>query len=308
MKLGICCVYFYGADGPWLLPLQLRFISESLAGVDFTIYAAANRLDPALKAQLATSPHVNLIEFPHFQGDANHEHAFYLDHLIDYAIEDRCSHVAALDSDSFPIARDWPTILLREMGENARFAAVLRTENGDSHLPHPCGYFLKREFYLERQPSLFPDDSEIQSESFRSFITQTGQRIDTGIGYGYALWKSGERWLQLHRSNVSNTHFLMAGMYGDLIFHLGASSRRPSFHADYANRVSLRIARRMSGAPILWRLARRLEENYLMENQKTFHKIVTKLSTEPEKFIATLGNKTESTMTLSRGVPAVYVR
>ena len=306
MKLGICCVYFYGADGPWLLPLQLRSISETLAGVDFTIYAAANRLDPALKALLATSPYVKLIEFPNFQGDANHEHAFYLDRLIDYAIEDRCSHVAALDSDSFPIAHDWPMILLREMGGNVRFAAVLRTENGDSHLPHPCGYFLKREFYLDCQPSLFPDDSEIKSESFQSFITQTGQRIDTGIGYGYVLWKSGERWLQLHRSNVSNAHFLMAGVYGDVIFHLGASSRRPSFNADYANRISLRIASRMSGKPMLWRLAHLLEEDYLKKNEKAFHNIVTELSTEPENFIARLRHKTEAFIKLSRRVSGDY--
>ena len=303
MKLGICCVYFYGADGPWLLPLQLRFISDTLAGVEFTIYAAANRLDPALKKQLATAPCVKVLEFESFEGDANHEHAYFLDRLVAHAIADDCTHVAALDSDSFPIADDWPSILLREMGDNVRFAAVLRTENGDSHLPHPCGYFMKRDFYLEHKPTLFPSGSEIQSQSFQNFIKKTDQRIDTGIGYGFALWKSGENWLQLHRSNSSDAHFLMAGIYGDLIFHLGASSRRPSFHADYANRVSLNFARRMSNIPILWRLSHFLEESYLKENESAFQDIITKLSIEPDAFIARLrkgSSHNKSTAKVSR--------
>ena len=288
MKLGICCVYFYGADGPWLLPLQLRFISETLAGIEFTIYAAANRLDPVLKRQLAASPRVKVLEFENFDGDANHEHAYFLDRLLDHAIADDCTHVAALDSDSFPITHDWPSILLREMGDDVRFAAVLRTENGDSYLPHPCGYFMKREFYVEHRPALFPSDPEMKSPSFKSFIEKTGQRVDTGIGYGFVLWKSGEKWLQLHRSNVSDVHFLMAGIYGDLIFHLGASSRRPSFHADYASRISLRVAKHMSNVSILWRMSHFFEESYLKKNENAFREIITKLSTEPDNYIAML--------------------
>lgn len=281
-------MYFYGVDGPWLLPLQLRFISETLVGVEFTIYAAANRLDPALKSQLATSSRVKVLEFDNFDGDANHEHAYFLDRLIEHAVADDCTHVAALDSDSFPIARDWPSILLREMGDNVRFAAVLRTENGDSYLPHPCGYFMKRDFYVEHQPKLFPSDSEMKSPSFQSFIKKTGQRVDTGIGYGFALWKTHEKWLQLHRSNASDAHFLMAGIYGDLIFHLGASSRRPSFHADYASRIGLRFAKRINNMPILWRLSHSLEENYLKENERAFGDIISELLTDPDNFIAKL--------------------
>lgn len=304
MKLGICCVYFYGADGPWLLPLQLRFISGSVAGCDYIIYAAANRLNPALKKLLAASAHVQILELPEFVGDANHEHAFFLDRLIDHAVSDGCTHVAAFDSDSFPIVHDWPAILLRNMGGDIRFAAVLRTENGDSHLPHPCGYFLHRSFYTERNPRLFPSDSEMKSRSFLKFIMHTGQRIDTGIGYGYALWASGEKWLQLHRSNSSNLHFLMAGIYGEVFFHLGASSRQPSFHADYATRLDLRIAKRIRSVPFFWRVGHLLEERYLKENEQVFRGIITELSTAPDSFIAKLmgENQGRSVINVSRGI------
>lgn len=147
---------------------------------------------------------------------------------------------------------------------------------------------MKREFYVEHRPALFPSDPEMKSPSFQSFIEKTGQRVDTGIGYGFVLWKSGEKWLQLHRSNVSDVHFLMAGIYGDLIFHLGASSRRPSFHADYASRISLRVAKHMSNVSILWRMSHFFEESYLKKNENAFREIITKLSTEPDNYIAML--------------------
>lgn len=291
MKLGICCVYFYGADGRWLLPMQLRFISETVAGYDYTIYAAANRLDSELKKILAASSCVQIVELPDFVGDANHEHAFFLDRLIDRAISDGCTHVAAFDSDSFPIVQDWPAVLLRDMGGDIRFAAVIRAENGDSHLPHPCGYFMHRSFYVERRPGLFPSDSEITSRLFREFIANTKQRFDTGIGYGYALWSSGEKWLQLHRSNGVNEHFLMAGIYGDVFFHLGASSRRPSFHSDYTTRLDLRVVKRIGQMPFLWRVGRFLEGNYLKENEKIFRGIVSQLCNGPDSFFAKIAGE-----------------
>lgn len=288
MKLGICCVYFYGVDGDWLLPLQLRFIAESLTGYNYEIYAAANRLDPALTELLRAAPHVQIVRLQNFVGDASHEHAFYLDRLIAAAISNGCSHVVTVDSDSFPIVPNWPAILLHDMGSEARFSAVLRAENGDSHLPHPCGYFMHRSFYLERAPKLFPEDSESQTESFREFLSKTKQRFDTGIGYGYALWASDEKWLQLYRSNSNNPHFLMAGIYGGVFFHLGASSRRPSFYADFVAYPVLRIARWLKGVPFFWRVSRVIEERYLKKNERIFRRITNELSTAPDKFIARL--------------------
>jgi hypothetical protein len=75
----------------------------------------------------------------------------------------------------------------------------------------------------------------------------TRQRVDTGIGYGYALWKSGEPWLRLTRSNARDYHFLLAGIYGHVFFHLGAAAREPTFYRDYRRWPTLRVDRRING-------------------------------------------------------------
>ena len=287
-NLGICCVYFYGDDGDWLLPLQLNFIAETLPQYTYTIYAAANRLKPDLLKVLAGTPHVKIIDLPHCDERANSEHAFYLDKLLQFAYADGCSHLIALDSDSFPVVKDWPNLLLERMQNRLRFAAVLRTENGDTSLPHPCAYFMTRDFYSDHQPSLFATQIVTQTENYREFITSTRQRTDTGIGYGYALWSSREEWLKLRRSNRHDFHFLMAGIYGEIFFHLGSSSRRPGFHMDYQTRLSLKLAGLLHKLPFLWRLSEIITERYLARNQQTYQQITSRLKSDPHQFIEEL--------------------
>lgn len=288
MKLGVCCVYFYGPDSRWLLDLQLRYISATLAGYDYTIYASANRLLPELRSLLQGAPHVKIVSLPRFEGEGSFEHAFYLDLLLRQAADDGCTHLAAIDSDSFPVLADWPKALLQRMGR-MRLAAVLRSENHDTHLPHPCGLFMDRSFLMEHAPRMFPPKSEFLSDaSLREFLKETGQRTDTGIGYGYVLWKSKEAWLPLIRSNRRNCHSLMAGIYGDVFFHLGASSRRPWFYFDYRTRASLRIKPVLSKVPLIWRLSTWLEERYIASNRRTLEAIVNSLRSDPDRFLSSL--------------------
>ncbi|HEX4267609.1 MAG TPA: hypothetical protein VHY36_06970 [Steroidobacteraceae bacterium] len=296
MKLGICCVYFYGSDNGWLLDLQLRYIAGTLAGYDYTVYAAANRLLPDLRRTLDATPHVRIVSLPQYEGDAvaepwmeaSFEHAFYLDLLLREAADDGCTHLAAVDSDSFPVLPDWPNVLLKRMG-SIRFAGVLRSENLDTNLPHPSGLFMDRSFLLEHAPRLLPPRNEILSNaSLREFMKETAQRADTGIGFGHALWKSREPWLPLLRSNQRNRHFLMAGIYGDVFFHLGASSRRPWFHFDYQKRLSLRMKPALSKIPMLWHLGSWLEERYIASNERTLAKITDSLRSDPDRFLSSL--------------------
>lgn len=296
MKLGVCCVYFYGPDSGWLLDLQLRYIGATLAGYDYTVYAAANRLQPELRRTLEATPHVRIVSLPQYVGnpatepwmEASFEHAFYLDLLLREAADDDCTHLAAVDSDSFPVLPDWPNVLLQKMG-SIRFAGVLRSENLDTNLPHPSGLFMDRSFLLERAPRLLPPRSEILSNAcFREFLKETAQRTDTGIGFGYALWESKESWLPLLRSNKRNAHFLMAGIYGDVFFHLGASSRRPWFYLDYQRRLSLRIKPVLGNVPVLWHLGAWLEERYISSNERTLARISDSLRSDPDRFLSTL--------------------
>jgi hypothetical protein len=288
VKLGICCVYFYGPDSGWLLDLQLRYIASTLEGYDYTVYAAVNRLQPELRRTLEATPNVRIASLPHYPGEGSFEHAFYLDLLLRQAADNGCTHLATVDADSFPVLADWPSVLLRNM-DGVRLAAVLRSENLDTYLPHPCGLFMDRTFLMERAPRMFPPKSEILSDaSFQEFLRETGQRTDTGIGYGYTLWKSKESWLPLLRSNGRSPHFLMAGIYGDVFFHLGASARRPWFYFDYKTRISLRIGPTVDKIPVLWRLGHWLEERYIASNRRTFARIADALRSDPDRFLLSL--------------------
>lgn len=288
IRLGIACVYFYGPDSGWILDLQLRYIAQTLAGYDYKIYGGANRLQPELRRTLESTPNVEIVSLPRFEGEGGSEHAFYLDRLLWQAASEGCTHVAALDSDSFPILPDWPDVLMCRMRGGVRLAAVLRSENRDTHLPHPCGYFMERSFLLEHRPSLLPPESETTAATFQQFLKETGQRADTGIGYGYALWKQKEPWLRLTRSNRLNPHFLMAGIYGDVFFHLGASSRQPTFHVDYLTRPSLRLATALRKLPAVWRMASPLEARYIASNARAFRGIVDSLKENPDRFLSSL--------------------
>lgn len=177
---------------------------------------------------------------------------------------------------------------MQKMGR-IRLAAVLRSENLDTYLPHPCGLFMHRAFFLDRAPRMFPPKSEIfSSDSFQEFLKETGQRTDTGIGYGYELWKSKEEWLPLIRTNRWNPHFLMAGIYGDIFFHLGASSRRPWFYRDFQRRLSLRVGPALSKVPAIWRLGRWLEERYIASNRRMLEGITRSLRADPGRFLSKL--------------------
>lgn len=196
----VCCVYFYGEGSEWLLELQLRYIASTLAGYDYTICAAANRLRPELRKILERAPHLEIISLPPFAGEGSPEHGFYLDLLLRHAPIDGCTHLAAVDADPFPVLPNWPMALLERMN-GARLATVLR-ENLDPHLPHPCGLSMERPFLVDYAPRMFPPRSKILADtSFREFLKETRQRIDAGIGYGYAFWRSKEPWLPLLRSN-----------------------------------------------------------------------------------------------------------
>jgi len=306
MKLGIACVYFYPDDNKWILDLQLEYLAQTLRGYNYTIYAGANRLTPDLRDRLETAAHVKVVPLPWYAGagscghafhTASYEHAFYLDRLLNTAVDDGCNYVAAIDADSFPIIPDWPHRLLAQMGDSVRLAAVLCAEDKDTHLPHPCGYFMRSSFLVERQPKLLASDDELASAPFREFLEVTGQRADTGIGYGYVLWRNRETWLQLLRSNRVSLHYLMAGIYGGVFFHLGAGSRTPVFVGDYPERW-VRAAGLMRNLPLLRRIAPALHDRYVRDNSRIFESISRRLKDDPRRFIEDLAGDNSSSARL----------
>lgn len=288
MKLGIACVYFFRDEDTWIMDLQLDFIEKTTTSIDFTVYAAANRLQPELKEKLAARRFVKIVDLPHFDGDGGPEHGFYMGELLKHAAADGCTHLCTLDSDSFPIAADWPEQLLAAMQPSHRLAAVFRAENQDSDLPHPCGIFMETGLFTQLNFDFFPDAGLRNSSEFKHYIRQTGQRTDTGTGLGFALWQANEPWLKLYRSNKTDLHYLMAGIYGDVFFHLGASSRNPAFHLDYASRLGLRFSLWVKDVPVIWRLGRWFDDRYIAENRRLANKIRASLAQNPVEFIQQL--------------------
>jgi hypothetical protein len=113
----------------------------------------------------------------------------------------------------------------------------------------------------------------------------TRQRVDTGIGYGYALWKSGEPWLRLTRSNARDYHFLLAGIYGHVFFHLGAAAREPTFYRDYRRCPTLRVAARLYRFAATRPAAAWLEKRYRRINGKILDDVAHRLATDADGFL-----------------------
>ena len=287
IKLGIACVYFFRDEDAWVLDMQLDFI-EKTTDVEFVLYASATRLQEKLKQTLASREFVKIVDMPPSEEVGGPEHGFFLSHLVRQAANDGCTHICTLDCDSFPIRQGWPKLLVSQMGSEYEVAAVFRAENLDTDLPHPCGVMMTDNIAKQVDLQFWPDETMKNSPEFKAYIEETGQRFDTGIGLGYALWKSGKSWLKLLRSNTRDLHYLMAGVYGSIFFHLGASSRRPAFYLDFHTQHLVRLSVAMQRIPVIWRFGRFLENRNLDRNEKLGRAIRDELRKDPDSFFRSL--------------------
>lgn len=300
MKLGIVCVYYYADEYRWMLDLQVDQLQRMTPVADFTIYAAAARLPAAQRRQLAALPRVRLPALPHCDNTGRVEHAWYLDRLIAAAFADGCTHVCSLDADAWPICPDWVERLRRSLAScGAGFAAVHRSENGDIFLPHPSGYFMTREFYAAAGPALLPSPALADDPSYRAFLAATGQAPDTGIGYGWYLWRTGTPWVRLLRSNRQDLHWLIAGTYGGVFFHFGAAGRTPRFRRD-KTRGLLGLAERLRHRPLTGPLTRLMERVYLARNHRVATRIAEELRCNPDALLQELAPIPDVTMVCMR--------
>lgn len=121
--------------------------------------------------------------------------------------------VITLDTDAFPIRDGWIEELTGNL-EHASLTGVWRDEMPDVLEPfvHPSCLCIRRE-RLRRVELPF---------SFGG-VQDVGQRIT------FDIRSAGERIEPLRRSNARNAHFLMGGIYGDLVYHHSAGSRKPVF-------------------------------------------------------------------------------
>ena len=258
-RLAILVVYVVRSDDDErLLRLHLDRIARHTS-VPYRIHAATPRVTPAAEALLAECPEVVVWPTPAFEQFGSREHAHHLDALLEHAVTDDASHISTFDLDSFPIVDGWHDVLLASRPE--RVAAILRRENGDVLLPHPSCTLLPRSF-VEQHPFSFSPDTDGTRE-FRTFLRTSGQAADTGIRLAYELVRHDIEWTRVVRSNVNDLHPLIAGIYGDAVFHLGAGARASLFRRDLATSVTYRLTRPIERIPIRAGAGRRLKRRVL---------------------------------------------
>jgi hypothetical protein len=229
-RLAILVVYHVtdDADLP-LVALHLERVARHTS-TPYAHYAVTARATPAARALVAAAPNVQVCEVEPTAWRGSREHAYYLDAMRERALADGATHVVTLDLDSFPIEDRWLDTLTAAAPAESGLAAILRTENGDVALPHPSCCLVGRDFLERYDPSFSPDWDG--TPEFRRFLHTTGQAGDTGIRFAYVLWSHHLAWGALRRSNAVDVHPVIAGIYADVVFHLGASSRGTIFRYD----------------------------------------------------------------------------
>jgi hypothetical protein len=161
-------------------------------------------------------------------------HGRALDRLLDQVPSD-VEFVVTFDTDSFPIRDGWLENLLGRLDGGAALAGVWR----DEMAPRIPAYV---------HPSCLAARRDVLVELNVDFARKQGHRIDVGQHITNSVIASGGLISRLRRTNVHNMHFLMGGVYGDLVYHHGAGSRHAAFwtsfdrSADDTVRTALRDA------------------------------------------------------------------
>lgn len=225
MSIAICCVYYLAKpEDIEILKLQLSYIRRTTR--DYKILAACSKVDEAALGLLSDSEDVIICDYPKPDAQGSREHAYYLDLLCQRAAEDGFEYICTFDMDSFPICEGWqqmPVTAIQSLGFDV--VGVVRKENMDAVLVHPSFTFFTADWYRRHRPEFFPLRERIKEQAPK-YLRPYRQTPDTGIGITLKLAQTRGRFFSLPRTNLYDFHYLMAGVYGNIVFHLGASSRK----------------------------------------------------------------------------------
>lgn len=213
---------------PWVR-LCLERLERHTPDGSYAVYVWDNSALPEQLELLEASAHVSVFSAREHK-DVRHGRA--LDRLL-REIPEETEYVVTLDTDSFPVRDGWLENLLGRLRDGASIAGIWRDEMAPEITPYV-------------HPSCFAVRRDTLRELGINFAREGGQ--DVGQNLTAAVLEAGGRVSRLRRSNARNVHFLLAGIYGDLVYHHGAGSRHASFwtsddaSGDEAARVALRDA------------------------------------------------------------------
>lgn len=225
MKLGIVVVYLVADEDEKLLDLHLRQIHKHTTA-PYVIYAGVNRLSEKFRARLRQHPEVRICTLVPTDTQGDPEHSFYLDQLVQIAIDDGATHIVTMHTDSFPIRNGWAEDLDARLG----FAAFSTVWYG----PYTGCLFFRREFYVNNHPRFLLSKEERHSGTFQQFARQHEHIRHAGIGYLFRAYERGLEWRILPESNPSDAFGVI---YDEMIFHLQGNARlQPASRGERARR------------------------------------------------------------------------
>jgi hypothetical protein len=218
---------------PWI-DMCLRQIARHSQGWDYQVFVFDNshlkshrmlmrnhsRVQVLPGSWVATLGRIaNRMPVPHFARLLERSHPGALDYLARTVSAD-FDYLVTLDNDSFPVRDDWLDVLVGECEQGAAVSGVYRNEMAPAIAPfiHVSGLCVRR-VDLRALNVSFGEGAQPQIEHNQD----VGQKIT------YEFTRLGRTIAPLQRSNALNYHFLMGGIYGDVIYHHGAGSRKGKF-------------------------------------------------------------------------------
>ncbi|HMC89474.1 MAG TPA: hypothetical protein VKI17_07990 [Gemmataceae bacterium] len=250
------------------LGLQRDFLQWSTSSFDHAVYLNHCPWSDSFRASIIIGRRSEKIRTEPAKGSA--DHAIGLTAVFDYFKEHKdYSFYLILDSDCFPVRRNWLPALVQQM-KSCHFAAPMRSENFEDY-PHPCALFLTKESLDRAWTFAITPHSNRLGKKF----------VDLGCGL------PTEGWFPLLRTNVYNPHPIFAAIYKHYFYHHGAGSRRPDFrnqsyydHIKDHARVEAEIYGRLKTDP--WKFVSELMGGDALEPGPTFTMPAPRAAAEQE--------------------------
>lgn len=210
----LCVASVYGPskhNNLWF-HLQKTFLSKTTKDYDHVVFL--DRCDEALfDCKILGS-----ISEPNLRWPTGNNHLLGLEAFLDHFRNNPYYNYLILDSDCFPFKEGWLDKLSRMVRKDRlHFAAIMRSEVGEQY-PHPSAFFIPGEF-IGQNFNFNRGGIGTKNITQRNRDYDFGSRIITEVNNKII-------WLPLVRTNKSNPHYIVAGLYGDIFYHHAAGTHK----------------------------------------------------------------------------------